>query len=60
MRNKGRTYTTGVIKIKDAAFGWGNAEVCYAPDEKDTFYVHASGNAYLTLEQARAEQWKLP
>ncbi len=60
MRNKGRTYTTGVIKVKDVAFGWGNAEVCETPGEKGTFYVHASGNSYLTLAEADKKKWKLP
>jgi hypothetical protein len=60
MRNKGRTYTAGVIKVKDAPLGWGNAEVCDAPGEKGAYYVHASWTEYLTLDQARAERWKLP
>ncbi len=60
MRNKGTTYTSGVIKVRDVAFGWGNAEVCPAPGEKDTYYVHASWTEYLTLDQAKKEEWKLP
>lgn len=60
MKRKGTKHTTGVIKVKDALFGLGNAEVCNAPGEKDTYYVNAMGTSYLTLEEAGRKLWKLP
>ncbi len=60
MKRKGTKHTTGVIKVPDAPFGWGNAEVCNAPGEKDTYYVNAMGTSYLTLEEAGRKLWKLP
>ncbi len=60
MRRKGTTHTSGVIKVGDAAFGWGNAEVCNAPGEEDAFYVNAINTEYHTLDWAKKMKWKLP
>lgn len=60
MRNKGKTYDSGVIKVGDVTFGWGNAEVRNAPGEKNTFYVNASGTSYQTRDWAEKHGWKLP
>lgn len=53
-------YSDGVIKVYDAAFGWGTAEVYNAKGKSDTFYVNSIVTKHLTMAEAKKEEWKLP